>query len=77
VGDRQNGSDDESAIEREQAACESIEAMACLEPTDTRDASDPDLIVDFFDISDNERAATDAPLSELVLERVAMLVVEK
>ncbi|WP_158855311.1 KEOPS complex subunit Cgi121 [Halorhabdus sp. CUG00001] len=77
VGDRQNGDGDENVSERERAAGEVVEAMECLDRADTLGAADPDLVAAFFDIADAERAATDATLSELVLERVAMLVVEK
>jgi KEOPS complex subunit Cgi121 len=37
----------------------------------------PDTLTDFFAIEDTERAATDASLSALVCERVALLVVER
>jgi len=77
VGDRPGEAGAERATERERAACEVIETMACLDLTATREAADPQLIAEFFDITDAERAATDATLSELVCERVAMLVVEK
>ncbi|MFB6228713.1 MAG: KEOPS complex subunit Cgi121 [Halobacteriales archaeon] len=40
-------------------------------------ASDPELIRDFFDVTDAEMAATDATLEDLVIERVSLLVVEK
>ncbi|WP_440988310.1 KEOPS complex subunit Cgi121 [Haloarchaeobius baliensis] len=40
-------------------------------------ATDEALVCEFFDISAAERAATDASLSELVRERVSLLVVEK
>ena len=69
--------DGEDDTERERAACELVEAMECLEPAETVGESDPDRVAAFFDISNAERAATDATLSDLVLERVAMLVVEK
>jgi len=38
---------------------------------------DPDRLQAFFDVSDRELAATDATLADLVLERVALLDVEK
>ncbi|RNJ25323.1 KEOPS complex subunit Cgi121 [Halosegnis longus] len=38
---------------------------------------DPDRVRAFFDIGDPELAATDATLADLVLERVALLVVER
>jgi KEOPS complex subunit Cgi121 len=40
-------------------------------------AADEARICEFFDVGDAERAATDASLSELVRERVSLLVVEK
>jgi len=40
-------------------------------------ARDDQLIRAFFDISDLELAATDAPLVDLVVERVSLLAVEK
>lgn len=39
--------------------------------------ADPELIETFYGITDAERAATDAPLRDLVCERVALLEVEK
>ncbi|WP_181687047.1 KEOPS complex subunit Cgi121 [Halorhabdus salina] len=75
VGAREEG--DDTAADRERAACEVVETMACFEPAETLGIANPALIADFFDISDAERAATDATLADLVLERVAMLVVEK
>jgi len=77
VGDRQSEGGAETAAARERAACAVVDAMECLEPAETLDESDPELIAEFFDITDAERRATDATLVELVLERVAMLVVEK
>ncbi len=49
-----------------------------VEPADWEpgDRADPERIVDFYGIIDAERAATDASLSELVCERVALLAVE-
>lgn len=79
VGDRRDGdvTAHDTVTERERAACEVVEAMECLEPAEPLGAADPQLIAEFFDITDAERDATDATLSDLVLERVAMLVVEK
>ena len=48
-----------------------------LEPDETLGACDPDRVCEFFDIGDAEREATDAGLEALVLERVALLVVER
>ena len=77
VGDREDEGADESAAERERAAREVVEVMECLEPAETLGTSDPERIAEFFGTTDAERDATDATLSDLVLERVAMLVVEK
>jgi len=77
MGDREGEAGDDTAGERERAACNVVETMECLEPAETLGASDPELLAKFFDITDAERAATDATLSDLVLERAAMLVVEK
>ncbi|RQG95074.1 KEOPS complex subunit Cgi121 [Natrarchaeobius chitinivorans] len=56
-------------------ALEELEAVASLEAT----LAEPDerTLCDFFEITDAERAATDASLSALVRERVALLEVEK
>jgi KEOPS complex subunit Cgi121 len=48
-----------------------------LVPADTPGAFDPDRVCSFFGITETERAATDATLEDLVLERVALLVVER
>lgn len=40
-------------------------------------ARDDDLIMDFFNITEPERSATDAGLEALVIERVSLLAVEK
>ncbi|WP_135665051.1 KEOPS complex subunit Cgi121 [Halorhabdus rudnickae] len=77
VGGRQSENGDDSTTERERAACEVVEAMECFEPAGLLNASDSELIAEFFDVTDAEREATDATLTDLVLERVAMLVVEK
>ncbi|WEL18571.1 MULTISPECIES: KEOPS complex subunit Cgi121 [unclassified Halorhabdus] len=77
VGGRQSAGGGDSVTERERAARTVVEAMECIGSAETLGLSDPELIADFFDITDAERAATDATLSDLVCERVAMLVVEK
>jgi KEOPS complex subunit Cgi121 len=48
-----------------------------LEPADTLGAHDPDRVRAFFDITDEELAATEGDLADVVLERVALLTVEK
>ena len=50
---------------------------ALLEPGETLGAYDEDCVRDFFDVSDRELAATDVGLSALIVERVALLAVEK
>ena len=52
-----------------------VESM--VGPGEAFDLSDPDAIAAFFDVTDRERAATDASLQALVCERVALLDVEK
>lgn len=48
-----------------------------LEPADTLGAYDPGRVRAFFDITDEELAATGSGLADVVLERVALLPVEK
>jgi KEOPS complex subunit Cgi121 len=48
-----------------------------LEPADTLDAYDEQHVCEFFEISDREREATDGDLTDIVCERVALLVVER
>lgn len=48
-----------------------------LEPAETLGDYDESLVREFFDVSERELAATDATLEQLVLERVALLVVER
>lgn len=48
-----------------------------LEPADTLGAYDPDRVRTLFDVTNQELAATDGGLPDLVLERVALLDVEK
>jgi KEOPS complex subunit Cgi121 len=59
----------------ERAAVEAVEGL--LEPAATLGAYDPELVRSFFDVSEAELAATDAGLEALVVERVALLVVER
>jgi KEOPS complex subunit Cgi121 len=59
----------------ESAAIEAVEAL--LDPGETLGAFDEDLVREFFDIGAAELDATDAGLEALVLERVALLVVER
>jgi KEOPS complex subunit Cgi121 len=55
-----------------EAVCGLIDSGPVLES-----ASDSGLIREFFDITDAELAATDATLTDLVIDRVSLLVVEK
>src|SRR5699024_10586401 len=48
-----------------------------LDPADTLGDFDDERVSEFFDIEERELAATNASLTELVLERVALLDVEK
>lgn len=48
-----------------------------LEPAETLGAYDETRVREFFDVGDAELAATDATLEDLVVERVALLVVER
>lgn len=59
----------------ESGAAEALEAL--LTPAETLGEYDPDRIRSFFEISDTELDATSGDLSDIVCERVAMLVVER
>jgi KEOPS complex subunit Cgi121 len=48
-----------------------------LDPAETLGSCDEQRICEFFDISEREREATDGDLTDLVCERVALLVVER
>ncbi|WP_254521836.1 KEOPS complex subunit Cgi121 [Natrinema caseinilyticum] len=62
----------------EATAIEEIERTdAFVERDSTLESPDVDTLCAFFEITDAERAATDAGLSALVRERVALLEVEK
>jgi len=67
--------------ERVEASADERQAAAAIRelftPDETLGAADPERVAAFFDVSPRERAATDAPLSALVRERVALLDVEK
>jgi KEOPS complex subunit Cgi121 len=70
--------DDTSAIADggdETAGATAVEALVA--PADTLDRQDEAAIQDVFDISPAERAVTKATLEMLVIERVALLDVEK
>jgi KEOPS complex subunit Cgi121 len=61
----------------EAAAAAAVRDLDALEPAETLGAFDPALVCDFFDVGDAELAAVEGDLADLVLERVALLVVEK
>jgi KEOPS complex subunit Cgi121 len=61
----------------EERAAGTLSARLDLEPTETLSAYDESLVGDFFDVGDAELATVDGDLESLVLERVALLVVEK
>ena len=62
----------------ERAALEAVaELDAVRERTPTLEFVDEGTLCEFFEITDAERAATDATLGDLVRERVALLEVEK
>ncbi|WP_255151511.1 KEOPS complex subunit Cgi121 [Halorarius halobius] len=59
----------------EAAAADAVADL--LSPAETLGAYDAERVRTFFDIGERELAATDATLEDLVLERVALLVVER
>ncbi|MFC6719705.1 KEOPS complex subunit Cgi121 [Natrialbaceae archaeon GCM10025810] len=69
-----DGGDEAAALE----GLESNPAFATVETfTGGDDAGDEETLEAFFEITDAERATTDADLEDLVCERVALLEVEK
>lgn len=76
VEDEQNESAD-----RERRAAERVASLLRdarhVGPEGTLDATDPERVRTFFDVTDRESAATDATLADLVAERVALLDVRK
>lgn len=62
-------------VGNETAAATAVREL--LEPADTLGEFDPDTIREYFDIGDAEVEATDRDLEDLVVERVALLTVEK
>ncbi|WP_290813576.1 KEOPS complex subunit Cgi121 [Halovivax sp.] len=82
-GDRE--ADRAGRLERASGETASAEAEAIadladeldLEEASVLDEADEERLADFFEITDAERAATDATLEELVCERVALLTVDK
>ena len=69
---------DGDSDENETAALGAVEVLdAFVDHEPTLETQDVETLCDFFDVPDAEREATDAPLSALVRERVALLEVEK
>jgi len=69
---------DGDAADAEAATLEALEELnAFVERAPTLESRDEETLCEFFEITDAERGATDAPLSALVGERVALLEVEK
>jgi KEOPS complex subunit Cgi121 len=61
--------------ESESAAADALADR--LDPAETLDSYGEQRVCEFFEISDREREATDGDLTDLVCERVALLVVER
>ena len=68
-----DGADDPTRAERAAASAVAEE----VDPGETLEHYDPERVRSYFDITDAELAATDAGLEALVLERVALLDIEK
>jgi len=82
VGDPDDASavetvDQDDATAAERAAAADIQAIPALSPAATLDTIDHERVTTFFEVTEAELAATDAPLTALVGERVALLPVEK
>lgn len=76
VVDAGEGLDPAGTTGDEAAAADAVTAL--VEPADVLGTErDDDRICDFFDVTPTERAATDAPLEDLVIERVSLLAIEK
>lgn len=71
TNDREDGAGDG----RETAASEAVAGL--LDSAPTLGAYDEARVRSFFDVGDRELAATDATLADIVLERVALLVVNR
>ncbi|RDI71841.1 KEOPS complex subunit Cgi121 [Halopelagius longus] len=61
----------------EDAAAAAVAERLDFEPAETLGDYDESLVREFFDVGDAELATVDGDLESLVLERVALLVVEK
>ncbi|WP_440772411.1 KEOPS complex subunit Cgi121 [Natronorubrum sp. DTA28] len=79
--DGANGEDDTAADGSDVGETAALEELAELDAVvgrePTLDSRDEETLCAFFDIAGRERTATNATLSELVRERVALLEVEK
>lgn len=69
------GTVDRPATDTETAAAAALEGE--LEPEPTLERRDDERLRSYFDIADRELDATDGTISDLVRERVALLVVER
>ena len=66
----------DGGVESDEAAAAAAVADL-LVPAETLGAFDREGVLDFFDVTERELAATDGTLADLVRERVALLVVER
>jgi KEOPS complex subunit Cgi121 len=69
------GTADRPSTDAEAAAADALAAE--IIPAPTLDTPDRDQLRSYFDITDRELAATDGTISDLVRERIALLVVER
>jgi KEOPS complex subunit Cgi121 len=74
-GGPERGEGREPEGERERRAATAVRQL--LDPTGTLETYDPERVYEFFDIGGAELESTDADVESLVLERVALLVVER
>lgn len=66
-----------TATDAERTAAAAVRDLDAVEPASTLAEYDEQRVREWFDVGEAELAATDAPLSALVGERVALLTVEK
>ncbi|WP_336325612.1 KEOPS complex subunit Cgi121 [Halovenus sp. HT40] len=69
------GTADRPSTEAERDAAAALEAE--LDPESTLDATEEKRLRSYFEVTDRELAATDGTLSDLVRERVTLLVVDR
>ncbi|MFC4359746.1 KEOPS complex subunit Cgi121 [Halobium salinum] len=74
-GEPASGAGDEDGEADEDGAADAV--AAALEPASTLESVDAERVRELFDVSDRELAATNGSLSDVILERVALLDVEK